>query len=173
MFTLNGSGNRSAAPPPPAGQQLVKAKLIAWDRGVQTIEFQFNPKEFKYSLSLEVKDEGRDARKIKKVSFSGPNPDTFSLNNITFDTYESGEDVYLKYIKKLMETVSFSKVRDSTGSRPPLYIFAWKHRYVKCFVKSVNYTFTMFLPNGTPVRATANLELQQATRWVRPKPPQN
>lgn len=152
--------------------QLVKARLIGYDRGVESIVFQFNPKEVKFSLSIETKPEGRTESKICKVSFAGPNPDTLSLSNITFDTYESGEDVYETYIKKLIDTLSFNKVGggrgDMTGTRPPLYIFAWKHRYLKCFVKSLNYTFTLFLPDGTPVRATANMELQQATLWTRP-----
>jgi len=149
--------------------RLVKARLIGWDQGVETIVFQFNPKEIKFSLSNETKDEGRTPDKIRKVSFSGPNADTLSISNITFDTYESGEDVYQKYIKKLIDSLSFKKVRDSTGTRPPIYIFYWKHRYLKCFVKSLSYTFSMFLPDGTPVRAVANLELQQATRWVKPQ----
>lgn len=43
---------------------------------------------------------------------------------------------------------------------PPLCVFGWgKFRSFEGYLKSVTVKFTAFLPNGTPVRATANTEL--------------
>jgi hypothetical protein len=43
---------------------------------------------------------------------------------------------------------------------PPLCVFGWgKFRSFEGYLKSVSIKFTAFLPDGTPVRATANTEL--------------
>ena len=42
------------------------------------------------------------------------------------------------------------------------YNFAWgQNQYLKCFVKSVSYKLTMFLADGTPVRAIVDMSLEE------------
>ena len=49
-----------------------------------------------------------------------------------------------------------------TSKRPPVYYFIWGERnYMMCFIQKINYKLTMFLPNGTPVRAIVDLSLQE------------
>ncbi|MBE9048602.1 hypothetical protein IQ255_30205, partial [Pleurocapsales cyanobacterium LEGE 10410] len=49
-----------------------------------------------------------------------------------------------------------------TSKRPPVYYFFWGTRnYMLCFIQKINYKLTMFLPNGTPVRAVVDLSLQE------------
>ena len=49
-----------------------------------------------------------------------------------------------------------------TSKRPPIYYFIWGERnYMMCFIQKINYKLTMFLPNGTPVRAIVDLSLQE------------
>ena len=49
-----------------------------------------------------------------------------------------------------------------TSKRPPIYYFIWGDRnYMMCFIQKINYKLTMFLPNGTPVRAIVDLSLQE------------
>lgn len=49
-----------------------------------------------------------------------------------------------------------------TSKRPPVYYFFWGNRnYMLCFIQKINYKLTMFLPNGTPVRAIVDLSLQE------------
>lgn len=46
--------------------------------------------------------------------------------------------------------------------RPPVYYFMWgEQNYVQCMVKSLTCKLTMFLSNGTPVRAIVDISLQQ------------
>lgn len=128
------------------------------------IVFQFNPESLSFSRSMEI-DTNKQGRAsdtgIKKIAFAGPTALTISISNITFDTYEAGTDVYETYIKKLLETVKFSifdaRIR---AKRPPIYYFIWKHNYLQCFVEKLDFKLTMFLADGTPVRATANLSLK-------------
>ncbi|OLP17977.1 hypothetical protein BST81_13075 [Leptolyngbya sp. 'hensonii'] len=151
---------------------LVKARLvpaIGERPTVQPIEFQFNPSQLNFERSVEVNNnvEGntRTASLLKKVSFAGPNPIKISIDNIIYDTFETGQSVMEVYINKIVAGLDFNaydwyaRVR-----RPPLYSFVWgdRQRYLRrCFIESVSYQLTLFLPSGTPVRAKVSLKLQQ------------
>ncbi len=46
--------------------------------------------------------------------------------------------------------------------RPPVYYLMWgQQNYVQCMVKSLTCKLTMFLSDGTPVRAIVDISLQQ------------
>lgn len=164
--------------------QLQKAQLIPIpsDRGrAELIQFQFNPEALEFSHSNEVNSvaEGRAEWGLKKISFAGPNATTVTINNITFDTFEQGDNVMQKYISKLVKALecTVEDQKSKQTKRPPIYIFAWgTNQYLKgCFVESLGYKITMFLPDGTPVRATARLTLKQVDEHgvVSSKPPDN
>ncbi|MFN8971126.1 MAG: hypothetical protein ACK5XR_20910, partial [Pseudanabaena sp.] len=38
---------------------------------------------------------------------------------------------------------------------------AWGEQYMKCVVTSISYELTMFLADGTPVRAKVSIDLQE------------
>jgi hypothetical protein len=162
--------------------QLVKAKLLpATGESASPIEFQFNPESlsFSYGVELNTNTQGRTKTNVKKVSFAGPRPIKLTISNITFDTYEAGTSVKTEYIDPLIQSVKVvpklktKMVRSPiTGAltqktvqgppRPPIYFLTWGDtRYLRCFVESLSYKLTMFLPDGTPVRAVANLSLKQ------------
>jgi hypothetical protein len=48
--------------------------------------------------------------------------------------------------------------------RPPVYEFRWgtQQYFRKCFVENLSYKLTMFLPDGTPVRAIVDISLKEA-----------
>ena len=138
---------------------LVKAKLIAQSGG-SDIEFMFNPTELSFTrnLKLNCPDGARTDDGLPKITFGAPEAMSLNLNGLIFDTYESGENILDKHIQKLCEAVEFVDGKE----RPPMYIFAWgKQDYLRCFVQSLTYRLTMFLPDGTPVRASVDLTLQQ------------
>ncbi len=138
---------------------IVKAMLTTTDAGATAINFQFNPTElqFKRSVSLNRSAGARTDSGLPKVTFAYPDPVSLSLSNLIFDTYEAGTSV-LTLIDPIL------KATDFTGSleRPPVYVFAWgQNQYLKCFVKSVSYKLTMFLADGTPVRAIVEMSLEE------------
>lgn len=173
-------------------RQLLKAKLIpaAGEAHSTKIEFQFNPKEFSISRSIETAQNGRDEKLRPKISFKGPNMVTININEVTFDTYESGGDVRKLYVSPLLKAMDCSKggmggAKNSLSpfpfsppmrniptkeKRPPLFTFTWgKNRYLRrCFVKQVDVTYKLFLPDGTPVRATAKITLSQVAEIFYP-----
>ncbi len=138
---------------------LIKAKLIAQGGG-DDIEFMFNPTEldFSRSMNLNRSDGARTDEGLPKVTFGSPEPYKLLLSNLTFDTYETGKNVYTEYISKFQQAVEFLDDKE----RPPIYLFTWgSQEYLRCFVQSLSYKLTLFLADGTPVRAVVNLSLEE------------
>lgn len=141
---------------------LVKAQLISQDGG-GTIEFQFNPNQLAFSAKINLtKDSGaRTGRGLPKVNFAYPDPVTLSIKDLTFDTYEQQTSV-ITLLSQFEKAVNFAQAGEADKKRPPTYVFTWgSYQYIRCFVTSLNYTLTMFLPDGTPVRAKVDLTLEE------------
>jgi len=164
---------------------LEKAKLIAvYDGEGEDIEFMFNPNQLAFSRSINLEQAKGSQTKDgnNKVSFKHPNPYSLKISNILIDTYETKEANVLDTIKKFKLAVEFVKDgKASSGKaprgkakngkakngnaqekRPPIYLFTWgNHNYLRCFVKTFSFKLTMFRPDGTPVRASVDLDLEQ------------
>jgi hypothetical protein len=165
--------------------QLQKARLFSIDSSQFDFEFLFNPTSLQFKEGVKVKDaEGaRTAQGQPKVSFEYPKARTLSLKKLMFDTYEDGANVMDKYVNKLRKAVEFAGFSAGSGTtstatstatsttsgasaaalpRPPIYMFVWgSQNYLRCFVETLDYTLTLFLPDGTPVRAEVNLSLKE------------
>jgi Contractile injection system tube protein len=142
---------------------LIKARLTS-DDGVPAIEFMFNPTELTFEGVVETAENPGARTQDKghpKVSFSHVKAYKVTINKIIFDTYEDGQDVVSKHIEPFRKAVEFV----GNEQRPPIYKFIWgKQVYLqRCFVEKLTYKLTMFLPDGTPVRATIDsLTLKEA-----------
>lgn len=142
---------------------LEKAKLKAIDQSGDDIEFMFNPNQLSFSrtISLEQAQGARTDRGENKTSFKHPNPYSLTINNVILDTYESGKSV-LEAVGKFTKAVEFSQGGKGKDKRPPIYLFTWgNERYLRCFLKTLSFKLTLFLPDGTPVRAVLDLTLEQ------------
>lgn len=140
-----------------------KAMLKAIDNDAENIEFMFNPNEisFSRSMSLEQSEGARTESGQNKTSFKHPNPYSLTISNIIFDTYETGESVLL-HVDKFTKAVEFTKEGEGEKKRPPIYLFIWgDNHYLRCFVKNFSFKLSLFLPDGTPVRASIDLSLEQ------------
>lgn len=143
--------------------KLEKALLKAIDGDADDIEFMFNPNEVSFSrtMSLEQAEGSRTDTGQNKTAFKHPNPYSLTISNIIFDTYEVGESV-LPYVGKFTKAVEFTQEGEGDKKRPPIYLFAWgSNQYLRCFVKNFSFKLSLFLPDGTPVRASIDLSLEQ------------
>jgi len=146
---------------------LEKAKLIpATGEKATQIEFMFNPTELKFtrSVSIEQSEGSRTQSGQNKTSFKHPNPYTLTISNIILDTYEKkeGQRNVLEPLKPFTDAVAFARDGKGKAQRPPIYVLTWgKNSYLRCFVKTCNFRLTMFLSDGTPVRAILDLTLEQ------------
>jgi len=142
---------------------LEKAKMLAIDNEADDIEFMFNPAKitFKRDMQIEQAEGSHTETGDNKTSFKHPNPYTLTVNGIILDTYEDSTSV-LTHIKKFSQSVEFTKKGKGAKKRPPIYLFTWgAHNYLRCFVKTFSFDLTLFLPDGTPVRAKVDLSLEQ------------
>jgi hypothetical protein len=94
-----------------------------------------------------------------------------------FDTYEERKDVYETYIRGLRAMCLITPGTTGKNKRPPQVMLIWgdkKYLNFKGVITNLAVKYTMFLPDGTPVRATATVSLQAAAK-VKAKvpPPQN
>jgi nucleoid-associated protein YgaU len=128
-------------------------------------ECKFNPNQL--SLNKRVSWERHDTKKknVSQVSFGGGHPATMSLD-LFFDTTDTGEDVRTKYTDFLLGLLEIDETKkDANGKplhEPPDCRLTWGSVLSLIVVfESVDVTFTFFLGNGTPVRATAKLSLKQ------------
>ncbi|MDJ0747765.1 MAG: hypothetical protein QNJ32_31140 [Xenococcaceae cyanobacterium MO_167.B27] len=141
---------------------LEKAELHSLDGSSYDFEFLYNPTSISISRKVNVSENDGARTKdkgIPKVSFAHPKATIISIKDIIFDSYEdSGDRNVGNKIQKLTQTVKFIQAKQ----RPPVYVFAWGNiNYLRCYVESLDYQLTLFLPNGTPVRAKASITLKE------------
>ena len=155
--------------------KLEKAKLIVHSdpsRQAKDIEFMFNPSELDFTRQIKWDyDVGnRGTTLLPKVNFSGVEPYSFTLQNLLFDTYEQKTSVLKKYIDNIKKGAT---ARSKELTRPPVYILTWQDSYFHCVMTSLNYRLTLFLADGTPVKAIVNIGLQEVDSKNLPggKPP--
>jgi hypothetical protein len=142
---------------------LEKAELKVYsDPGgnAKDIKLMFNPTELEFNRRiLWDSDVGnRGTTLLPKVNFSGVQPYEFALRNLLFDTYEKKKSVLKEHIENIMKGATS---RSNAHTRPPVYIFTWKDKYFHCVMTNLNYRLTLFLEDGTPVKAIVNITLEE------------
>ncbi|WP_319423515.1 CIS tube protein [Pleurocapsa sp. FMAR1] len=143
--------------------KLEKAKLMVHSDPsgqAKDIEFMFNPSELDFTrqINWDYDVGNRGTTLLPKVNFSGVEPYSFTLQNLLFDTYETKKSVLKGYIDNIKKGAT---ARSNTRTRPPVYILTWHDSYFHCVMTSLNYRLTLFLPDGTPVKAIVNIGLQE------------
>jgi len=148
---------------------VIKAMLTTTEIGGATINFQFNPTSLKFARTVHWDDtEVINAAGFPKVAYSRRDAGTLSLSGLIFDTYEYANPTSV--LTLIAPIVKATEIATSL-KRPPVYVFAWgslmenaNFSYFRCVVTSIDYELTMFLPNGTPVRATVNMNLKEVDK---------
>lgn len=150
---------------------VVKAVILNADAGnAQVVECYFNPKEYTIAKSNSWEPVAVKGSNVPGMDFGGGKPATLTMK-LFFDTYaEKGvkaEDVRKKYtdnIWKLMMVDPKLKNQKTKKSRPPKVRFQWGKTWgFHAVILSVSQQFTLFLSDGTPVRATLDVTFQQVT----------
>ncbi len=134
---------------------LTKAQLINSDTN-DTIDVLFNPKEYSIQKSVQWEPHKAPGLDTPEQEFTSGNPSVLSVE-LFFDTYEDKKDV-----KEYTDKVYQLALVDAGKHRPPLVMFSWGTTKFKGVVESLTLRFTMFLPDGKPCRATANLSIKEA-----------
>lgn len=134
---------------------LVKAQLVPLVAGATPIPVLFNPTQYsldKVNVLTEAPITGSSA---PIVSYTRGNARTLSME-LFCDTYAARSDVreFTNAIYGLLEI-------DSNLHRPPCCDFVWGGFTFRCYVERVSGRFTLFLENGTPVRASLTVSMKE------------
>ena len=89
------------------------------------------------------------------LSFTNGGLETLSME-LFFDSYEEGKDVR-EHTKQITDLLKI----DPEIHAPPVLRFIWGNANFTCVLKKVGKKFTMFRPDGVPVRATLNVTFQE------------
>jgi nucleoid-associated protein YgaU len=147
-----------------AATSLSHAKIINLDGGGTAVECLFNPKEYSFSKHNTWTAGQTKGHNMPQIEFGGGQPATLQMQ-LFFDTYAAGKDVRKKYtdaIWKLMMVDPSLKDPKNKKSRPPKVRFQWGAAWsFDAVITSITQKFTLFLPDGTPVRATLDVTFQQ------------
>jgi nucleoid-associated protein YgaU len=146
---------------------LEKAYLARKDKPSSKIKCLFNPRELSVERSNQFAEVNIPGLSAPIFQFVRGNARSVTVD-LFFDTYELGEDVrdYTDQItgweagsepikkKGLMDI-------DSNLHAPPICLFSWGKFSFQCIIERVSKKFTMFHPDGFPVRATLNISLKE------------
>ena len=156
------------ANPSQSSGDLQKAKIVVVDENGnevsgKSITCMYNPTTLQFSRSASWGEKPVPQESRPRYSYKGGGSATLTVE-LLFDTtrdinkyglnVKAGSDVrkYTGFLLSLME------VEQPTKDAPPFCRFEWGGKYfIKGVANNVSVTYKMFLPDGTPIRATANV----------------
>ncbi len=123
----------------------------------------FNPREISIQKTVNMGEKGGLRRDHPRLSFSGGGSRTLTLS-LFFDTYETEEQQDVRvHTNKVAQLASVDRDLD----RPPVCLVSWGPDLAgadlpfRGVVTNLTQRFTLFLPNGRPVRATADVTFKE------------
>ena len=121
----------------------------------ERIPVMFNPEEYSLNLGNSFAEIGIPGIKTPPIQYVRGNLRNLEME-LFFDTYEESRDVRgdTLLITSLLD-------QDPTTQAPPILLFSWGGLNFKCVLESAGQRFTMFLSDGTPVRATLNVTFKE------------
>lgn len=150
---------------------LVKAFLTRKDNPALVVPCLFNPKELSVEKSNQFAEVNIPGLSSPIYQFVRGNARSVTMD-LFFDTYEEGIDVRLftdritgwdagSMFSKLPGAAKGLMDIDSELHAPPVCLFIWGAFIFQCIIERVSKRFTMFLPEGIPVRATLSVTLKE------------
>jgi len=148
---------------PGGSDGLVKAELQAQEGAKTKIVCYFNPKEITIDKPVPWQKHKNVEGDEPTLEFTAAEPKTLACE-LMFDMFEERGDVYAKYVSQLEQLALIQ----SDVKRPPMVTFTWGSNMpvFKGVIEDLNVKYTLFLPDGTPCRATVNIKMKQAAKLM-------
>ena len=144
-------------------QSLIKLAVVNVDSGGMVDAF-CNPKEISIDKSVPWNKHKRPKGDTPLLEFTNAENRTCSFE-LLFDTSELGVSVWMTKVKLLS---SYTQIIEAK-KRPPLVMLVWGapegasgFPTFKGVIESLATKYTMFLPDGTPIRATCTIKMKEA-----------
>ncbi|HEX7242069.1 MAG TPA: LysM peptidoglycan-binding domain-containing protein [Longimicrobiaceae bacterium] len=132
------------------------AKAMITPEGEPPIPVLFNPNQYSLDQANTLAEVGVPGLSAPILQYVRGNGRTLSMD-LFFDTYEGQQKDVRKHTDKVYGLL------DIRGPlhRPPVCTFTWGTFNFDCVVERVGGRFTLFLADGTPVRATLSVTLKE------------
>ncbi|SDY48333.1 LysM domain-containing protein [Modestobacter sp. DSM 44400] len=134
--------------------ELAKAVLINTSTGAGH-PVMYNPEEIKLEQGNQFAEVGIPGLGASPLQYVRGRNRVLAME-LFFDTYESGEDVraHTAPIVQLLD-------QDPQTLAPPVLLFSLGKIQFRCVLTDAGQRFTMFARDGTPVRSTMSVRLQE------------
>ncbi len=143
---------------PPRARAQVTSALIIDTRSGDRVSVMFNPEEYTLEQGNEIAEIGVPGLATSPVQFVRGRARTLRME-LFYDTYEIGADVraHTRRIIRLLDP-------DPGTHAPPVLLFLMGTFSFQCVLLEANQQVTMFLADGTPVRARLSVRFQEYVR---------
>lgn len=142
---------------------LTKLSIASLDDTSLQVEAQFNPKELSIDKSVAWSKHANSKGDSPELEFTGADGRSLSFE-LMFDGYETNTNVETSFVDKLltMAKARDHKSRDEAMRRPHKVAVRWGIRQFEGVIESMSTKYTMFAPDGVPLRCTVNLKFKEA-----------
>jgi hypothetical protein len=138
-----------------AGPRRVLATIKSLESDKPAVEAYFNPKELSIDKAVPWTVDASSTEDDPAVQYAGPAPRTLKVLLTMDDKVD---------VRPLAEALQQLARVDEGLRRPPTVTFTWGTFVFKGVVESLSQKYTLFLPDGTPVRAAMQLSIAEASR---------
>ncbi len=149
---------------------LTKAKLTNLDTN-ESISVLFNPTEYTVKKTNSWEPKPVVGKNVPKMTFTGGGQRSLDVE-LLVDKYDlASSDAasanisdYLEKLWNLTMIAESTKNNQANRARPPMVLFEWgQHYQFRAVITNMTVKYTLFLDDGTPVRATATMTLEEAS----------
>jgi|JI102314A2RNA_FD_contig_31_2850633_length_667_multi_3_in_0_out_0_1 hypothetical protein len=131
-------------------------KLILTPESGSAFTFKFNPSQFSLDRAVSWEDTKPMKEQYGILNFTGGSSDTLTFASMLDATEDSGG--VLPDVEKLYAFTKAS-VTDGAYKRPPVMLLEWSKLKFSGVISAVKVDFTMFAPDGTPLRCDVTITM--------------
>lgn len=154
--------------------ELMKLKIVPLKKNISSVGDKpdydndnavvahFNPESLSLSKSNRWAHRPSIGKSTPKSAYGGGNAGSMSIE-LLFDTTRSGEKVTESY-RKLLEFALAQPSSNKDGNGEPKQVAVKWGKFLSyvAIIESVTQSFSLFLPDGTPIRAHVTVSLREA-----------
>jgi len=133
---------------------LSKAIVINTETA-ERIPVMYNPEQYSLDQGNTFAEVGIPGTPAPPLQYVRGRSRTLSMD-LFFDTYETAEDVRV-HAGRIVALLDQNVLTHA----PPVLLFTMGHFAFRCVLVDASQRYTMFLRNGTPVRATLSVKFQE------------
>jgi Contractile injection system tube protein/LysM domain len=150
-----------------------KAAMLVNNQDNDTLEFDYNPTSLTITKTSEWQPQkAKGSKEAPPPEFVGTNARSLAMT-VMFDALEDDEHPVIVYVDKLLKWTCPTKDSfDKNKPQPPLLYLQWGGtNYLLGYLKSVTVRYTLFSFDGTPLRASVDITIEETPEGAKAQNP--